>query len=102
MVAARAAVGRATGSGRVLVIDDERAIVSFLDRVLPRRGFEVDCHTSPVEAMEQFRAHPDEFDLVITDRTMPRLSGDDVAAEVHALRPGSSGDHHQRAGEHAG
>ncbi len=87
-VATRRAGGRSIGSGRVLVIDDERAIVSFLERILPRRGFEVECHTSPLDALKQFRARPYDFDLVITDRTMPRLSGDDLAEEVHALRPG--------------
>ncbi len=77
------------GSGRLLVIDDERAIVELLQRVLPRRGFEVVGLTSPVEAIARFRASPDFFDLVITDRTMPHMPGDDVAAEVHAIRPGT-------------
>jgi DNA-binding NtrC family response regulator len=86
----KGARGRAApgASGRLLIIDDEHAIVSLLERVLPRSGFEVVCHTSPVEAMEHSRTHPDDFDIVITDRTMPRMASDDVAAEVQALRPG--------------
>jgi CheY-like chemotaxis protein len=75
------------GSGRVLAVDDEQAIVNLLQRVLPRRGFEVVCLTSPVEALERFRAGPHDFDIVISDRTMPRMTGYALAAELHAIRP---------------
>lgn len=75
------------GTGRVLAVDDEQAIVNLLQRVLPRRGFEVVCLTSPVEALERFRAGPYDFDFVITDRTMPHMTGHALAAELHAIRP---------------
>jgi len=78
----------ARGSGRVLVVDDEAAIVNLLRRVLPRRGFEVVSLTTPVDALAQFQAEPDRFDLMITDRTMPRMTGEALAAQVHAIRPG--------------
>ncbi|MCC6931103.1 MAG: PAS domain-containing protein [Gemmatimonadaceae bacterium] len=77
----------AHGSGCVLVVDDEVAIVNLLRRILPRRGFEVVCMTSPVDAVEAFRADPQRFDLVVTDRTMPRMTGEALADAVHRLRP---------------
>jgi len=77
----------ARGSGCVLVVDDEAAIVNLLRRVLPRRGFDVVCMTSPLDALEAFRAEPQRFDIVVTDRTMPRMTGEALADAVHTLRP---------------
>ena len=74
------------GSGRILVVDDEPAIVSLLQRLLPRRGFETVCFTSSVDALDRFRAAPLEFDLIITDRTMPQLSGDELVSAVRGVR----------------
>lgn len=86
-VPAQPAAEPARGSGRVLVVDDEPAIVNLLRRVLPRRGFEVVSLTSPLDALERFRAAPDAFDLMITDRTMPRMTGEALAAAIHDIRP---------------
>jgi len=75
------------GSGRILVVDDEDAIVDMLGRLLPRRGYEATCFTSPIEALNRFRQDPDAFDVLITDRTMPGMTGDALIAEMHAIRP---------------
>jgi PAS domain S-box-containing protein len=98
---------RATGSGRVLIIDDEVAITSMLQRALPRRGFEVKCLTSPQEALEIFRADPTRFDVVVTDRTMPHMTGEALIHAMRALRPKlpvvlSSGRGHQRVEKGSG
>ena len=75
------------GSGRVLVVDDEEAIIAMLRRVLPHRGYDAVCCTSPVEAVALFDAAPYDFDVVVTDRTMPRMTGEALAEHVHAVRP---------------
>lgn len=76
----------ATGTGRVLVVDDEAAIANMLRRLLPRRGYDATCLTSATEALALFRANPDAFDVVVTDRTMPKMTGDALIAELHAVR----------------
>lgn len=50
-------------------------------------GYEVIAATSSVTALELFRAHPDRFDLVITDTTMPGLTGKELATELLSIRP---------------
>jgi len=76
------------GSERVLLVDDEEAIVKMLDRMLTRLGYQVRTRTSSVDALALFREDPGAFDLVITDMTMPNLTGDKLAQQMLALRPG--------------
>jgi PAS domain S-box-containing protein len=78
-------IGR--GGERILIVDDEPAIVSLLQRMLEGRGYQVMAFTSSEEAVDAFRRAPSSIDAVITDQTMPRLNGLDLAAAVHALRP---------------
>jgi len=54
---------------------------------LERLGYQVKSTTKPVEALEWFRADPDQFDVVITDMTMPLMTGDRLTAEVLEIRP---------------
>lgn len=75
------------GAGRVLVVDDEEAIIAMLRRVLPHRGYDAVCCTSPVEAVALFDAAPYDFDVVVTDRTMPHMTGEALAEHVHSVRP---------------
>ena len=56
-------------------------------RMLERLGYRVTAKTSSVEALEIFRQSPDEFDLVITDMTMPDMTGDVLSRKLIALRP---------------
>ena len=74
------------GSERILFIDDEASIVSMASKHLSRLGYHVISETDPVKALEKFRACPNDFDLVISDITMPLLSGDHLAREILNIR----------------
>jgi PAS domain S-box-containing protein len=76
------------GKERILFLDDEEDIVFSMQRMLEGLGYEVVAGTDSREALEVFRAQPDRFDLVITDQTMPQLTGDKLAREILCLRPG--------------
>jgi PAS domain S-box-containing protein len=76
------------GSGRILFVDDEQMLVDIGKQALERLGYAVVSRTSPIEALELFKAKPDHFDLVITDQTMPGMSGDSLAKAIMSLRPG--------------
>ena len=75
-----------TGTERVLFVDDERSIVKIADQMLERLGYEVTTKTSSVEALELFEAEPDRFDLIITDMTMPHMTGDRLARKLFMIR----------------
>jgi two-component system cell cycle sensor histidine kinase/response regulator CckA len=70
-----------------LIIDDEPSITSMLDVLLSSYGASANCFNQPEEALQVFKSHPNKFDVVISDVTMPSLSGLDIAQEVHAIRP---------------
>ena len=74
------------GKGRILVIDDEKMIVDTLMNVLENLGYQVTGKTNSIEALEIFRERPEQFALVITDQTMPRMSGVDLAKEMISIR----------------
>ncbi len=73
---------------RVLYVDDEEALVLLATRVLPRLGHSVTGFTDPEAALQAFRARPQDFDVVVTDLSMPYMSGLDLAREVLAVCPG--------------
>ncbi len=75
------------GTERILLIDDEDAIVTMEEQMLKRLGYQVTSHTSSIEALEAFREASDKFDLVITDMAMPNISGDKLSAEMLKIRP---------------
>jgi PAS domain S-box-containing protein len=75
------------GTERILFVDDERALVAMSEKMLQRLGYHVLAKTSSIEALEAFRAQPDGFDVVITDYTMPKMTGLDLAREVMRIRP---------------
>jgi CheY-like chemotaxis protein len=77
----------ATGDERILFVDDEKALVDLGKQMLEALGYRVTAKTSSVEALETFRAQPDAFDLVITDMTMPALTGIELAKDLMAIRP---------------
>jgi PAS domain S-box-containing protein len=76
-----------SGTERILFVDDEPAIVSIALQTLERLGYTVTTRVSSGEALDLFRSHPDRFDLVITDMTMPKMTGDKLAGELIAIRP---------------
>ena len=75
------------GSERILFVDDEKMLVDIGQQALQRLGYDVVSRTSPIEALELFKAKPDFFDLVITDQTMPGMTGDALAKELMNVRP---------------
>ncbi len=76
-----------TGNERILLVDDELPICTTGSQILKRLGYTVTVQTSSMEALELFRSKPDDFDLVITDMTMPNLNGDKLAMEMMKTRP---------------
>ncbi len=75
------------GSERILLVDDESSIIEMEKQVLDRLGYKVTSRISSMEALEVFRADPGQYDLVITDMSMPKLSGDKLAIELIKIRP---------------
>jgi len=75
------------GSGRILVVDDEELLVRVNKRRLEYAGYTVTATTNSEEALEKIRAHPEQFDLLITDQTMPNMSGVELTREVHKINP---------------
>jgi CheY-like chemotaxis protein len=76
-----------TGTERILLLDDEQAVGATGTAILERQGYKVTCETDSSFAIEKFKANPNGFDLVITDYTMPHLTGVDLAREARRLRP---------------
>jgi PAS domain S-box-containing protein len=75
------------GTGRVLFVDDEAALAAIGDRMLRQLGYQAVVKTSSVEALAAFRSQPDQFDLVVTDYTMPTMTGAGLATEILRIRP---------------
>ncbi|MBK8599113.1 MAG: PAS domain S-box protein [Holophagales bacterium] len=82
----RAAAPRAKGT--LLFVDDDDALVLLGRRMLERIGYTVVAVTDPREALQEFRLRPGRFDAVVTDLSMPGLTGFELAREVLAVRPG--------------
>ncbi len=76
-----------TGTERILVVDDEKAIIDISKKILTSLGYVVEARTGSLEALELFKAMPDKFDLVITDMTMRQMTGDVLAREMMKIRP---------------
>jgi len=76
-----------TGDERILFVDDEQPLAKLGKQILERLGYQVVISTSSVEALELFRAKADQFDLVITDMTMPNMTGHNLARELMKVRP---------------
>ncbi|MBF0509653.1 MAG: PAS domain S-box protein, partial [Deltaproteobacteria bacterium] len=77
----------ARGSETILFVDDEESLVKMGRKMIERLGYRVIAATDSMAALEIFAADPDRIDLVITDMTMPGLTGDKLAQEVIRLRP---------------
>jgi PAS domain S-box-containing protein len=75
-----------TGNERILLVDDEVPIVKMSSQILQKLGYDVVFRTSSKKALELFRSSSDDFDLIITDMTMPEMTGDKLAAEVMSIR----------------
>ena len=75
-----------TGSERILVVDDEKPLADLAKEMLETLGYHVIAQTSSRDALEIFRSAPEAYDLLITDLTMPGLTGIGLAREVLAIR----------------
>jgi PAS domain S-box-containing protein len=78
-----------TGTERILFVDDEPAITGYARRLLRKLGYDPAVETTAEDALATFRNNPESFDLVITDMTMPRMTGIELAGEVLRIRPGT-------------
>jgi CheY-like chemotaxis protein/anti-sigma regulatory factor (Ser/Thr protein kinase) len=74
------------GFEKVLVVDDEKTMAKVTGEMLKRLGYNVTLRTSSVEALDLFAADPAYFDLVITDQTMPKMTGEQMSEKMMALR----------------
>jgi two-component system, cell cycle sensor histidine kinase and response regulator CckA len=75
------------GTERILLVDDEAALADIGQRGLELMGYAVVTKTDSIEALELFSARPEQFDLVITDYTMPRMTGVELAEAMMRIRP---------------
>ena len=76
-----------TGNERILFVDDEAVIANVGKQMLERLGYDVITRTGSIDALEHFRSQPDLFDLVITDVTMPNMTGVELSKEIMSIRP---------------
>jgi signal transduction histidine kinase/ActR/RegA family two-component response regulator len=74
------------GEEYILFVDDDEQIVNVVQQILERLGYRVAARTSSVEALEAFQAQPEKFDLVITDLTMPNMTGTELAKRLIDIR----------------
>jgi len=75
------------GKETILFVDDEETIVRLGKELLSPLGYTVEVHTSSPEALNAFRQNPQRYDLVITDQTMPGLTGEALSRELLRIRP---------------
>ena len=76
----------ARGCGHILFVDDEPALVDIGELLLKELGYDVTSRTCGIEALEAFKSNPDKFDLVLTDMTMPQMTGEKLAGEIISIR----------------
>lgn len=77
----------ATGNERILFVDDEEDVIFSGRKMLERLGYQVVVGRDGQEALDLFRAEPHSFDLVITDQSMPKLTGSELTRELVMIRP---------------
>jgi CheY-like chemotaxis protein len=75
------------GDEKILLVDDEEAVAKMGKKILERIGYQVKEVTRSSEALEMFQDSPDEFDLLLTDQTMPGMEGTALATEIKKIRP---------------
>jgi CheY-like chemotaxis protein len=72
---------------KILLVDDEKALLNITKMRLTSCGCTVVGHTDPLEALKQFKVNPEAFELIITDYYMPRLNGYELIKKAKELRP---------------
>lgn len=76
-----------TGNERILLVDDEKQVLIVEQMSLERLGYTVECKDSSSDALEAIKTNPDAFDLVISDMTMPDMTGDQLATKIMEIKP---------------
>jgi len=76
-----------TGNERILLIDDEETLVEMEKEMLEQLGYDIVVKTDSIEALDLFRAQPERFDLIITDQTMPHITGTELAKKLKVISP---------------
>lgn len=75
------------GNETILYVDDEKLLIDIGKELLEGLGYTVEAKASSIDAYEAFRAHPGKYDLVVTDMTMPKLTGEMLAIKIHKVDP---------------
>jgi len=75
-----------TGTEHILLVDDEPQVAKLEKHMLERLGYKVTQFTSSPDALEAFRKNPDMYDLVVSDMSMPQMTGDQFAGEILRLK----------------
>ena len=85
---AASASAQVPDNAQILLVDDEPTVAGFMRELLEISGYRVAAYTEPQQACDAFLAAPDDYDLVVTDQTMPGLTGDQLASRLIARKPG--------------
>ena len=76
-----------SGTETILFVDDEKSITDMVQQVLEKLGYRVEARLNPVEALDLFQSKPNAFDLVITDMTMPQMTGAKLVQKLKEIQP---------------
>ena len=76
-----------TGEERILLVDDEKPLLEVGGKILKKMGYQVQTEANPMRALDRITAAPEDFDLVITDMTMPAMNGIRLTRKLHKVRP---------------
>ncbi len=80
-------VTQLNGNEKILLVDDEKPILSMVEQLLKRFGYDVKPYENSHDALSSFESNPLEFDIVITDMTMPGITGDKLVTRIKSIRP---------------
>ncbi len=75
------------GSENIMLVDDEPAILETMKAILSQKGYKISTFDNGKSALQAFKKEPDYFDLIITDMTMPQMTGDKLSKEILEIRP---------------
>lgn len=75
------------GDEKILLVDDEKPVLSMVEQLLKRFGYDVKPCEGSLDALSCFESAPYEFDIVITDMTMPGVTGDKLIRQIKGIRP---------------
>ena len=78
--------GIPTGNETILLVDDEEDVLGMMHLMMERLGYGVFSKNSSIEALEEFRREPEKFDLIITDQTMPKMTGMELIENLMRIR----------------